>query len=668
MKKLLYVAPHLSTGGLPQYLYKKIELLKDEFEIYLVEWVDHTGGVLVVTRNKILKVVDSDKFFTLGDNKQELIDIISRIKPDIIHLEEIPEFFMDKEIAQQIYTQDRDYIIVETSHDSSFDTSQKQFFPDKFMFVSEWQVQQYKDIDIPKTVVYYPIEYIERPNREEALRALGLDPNKKHVLHVGLFTPRKNQKEFFEYARFLPDYEFHCLGNQADNFKWYWEPLMEDKPDNLTWWNERTDVDKFYQAMDLFLFTSRGTNTDKETMPLVIREAVSYQIPILIYNLPVYLNYWDQFDNINYLDFKDFGYNCQTIVDKLEGNEIINPEEEAFVISTYPVIQSIADTTKECILSLKSTGRKIILTSHVPIPEDLQELVDYCIYDKNNILTKHTHYKYTWYDYGSWRADVLLEGEDNDIYHGPAVYTNYYNGASLASDLNIKKLYFLNYDYLISNPEYINHVSGILNNKKAYVGYQQSQEGKVIITFFLASTPSFYLNHFPYIQNASEYDELMEVFGSESNGLENLTYHTFKTEEKQVYWEEESDFNKLIEDNFIHKDYSRVEYFTIFAVKKDDKFIDNQFAVFFTTSNNFDSRNITISVEEGNNQLINETLKVEGKISWFMPITFDFEKIYTVKYKSYDSLTGKFIEEKEIKVDKDYMNLYLSKNGWLTLK
>ena len=39
MQKLLYVAPHLSTGGLPQYLTKKIELLKNEFEIYLVEWV-----------------------------------------------------------------------------------------------------------------------------------------------------------------------------------------------------------------------------------------------------------------------------------------------------------------------------------------------------------------------------------------------------------------------------------------------------------------------------------------------------------------------------------------------------------------------------------------------------------------------------------------------------
>jgi len=66
MKKLLYIAPHLSTGGLPQYLTKKIELLKDEFDIYLVEWVDCTGGVLVVTRNKVLKLVEPNKFLSLN--------------------------------------------------------------------------------------------------------------------------------------------------------------------------------------------------------------------------------------------------------------------------------------------------------------------------------------------------------------------------------------------------------------------------------------------------------------------------------------------------------------------------------------------------------------------------------------------------------------------------
>ena len=63
MKKLLFIAPHLSTGGLPQYLTKKIELLKDEFDIHLVEWVDCTGGVLVVTKNKITQLVIADKLW-----------------------------------------------------------------------------------------------------------------------------------------------------------------------------------------------------------------------------------------------------------------------------------------------------------------------------------------------------------------------------------------------------------------------------------------------------------------------------------------------------------------------------------------------------------------------------------------------------------------------------
>ena len=76
MKKILFIAPHLSTGGLPQYLTKKIELIKNEFEIYVVEWVDCTGGKLVVTKNKILNLLDDDKFFTLSEDKNKLFDII----------------------------------------------------------------------------------------------------------------------------------------------------------------------------------------------------------------------------------------------------------------------------------------------------------------------------------------------------------------------------------------------------------------------------------------------------------------------------------------------------------------------------------------------------------------------------------------------------------------
>lgn len=304
MQKLLYITPHLSTGGAPQYLLKKIELLKDKYEIFLVEYTNLGGTAFVIQKNKIFDIIPSKKRITLGEDKTQLLDFLDLIQPDIVHLEEIPELFMDREITEILYNKNRKYTIFETSHDSSQNPNNKQFFPDKFMFVSNWQIDQYKNIDVPSVLVEYPIEYKENRNRVSACKRLKLDPNKKHIIHVGLFTPRKNQSEFFEYARLFPEYEFHCIGNQASNFENYWGPLMKNKPDNLTWWGERNDVDNFYEAADLFLFTSRGNPHDKETMPLVIREALSWKLPILIYNLEVYQNYFDSYP-VTYLTDKE---------------------------------------------------------------------------------------------------------------------------------------------------------------------------------------------------------------------------------------------------------------------------------------------------------------------------------------------------------------------------
>ena len=103
--------------------------------------------------------------------------------------------------------------------------------------------------------------------------------------------------------------------------------------------------------MDLFLFTSRGTDRDKETMPLVIREAISNQIPTLIYNLPVYLNYFDKFETINYLKFDDFKVNCDKIAEKL-GIKESNPNEEIFILSTFPISDTIIETTLKTIDSI----------------------------------------------------------------------------------------------------------------------------------------------------------------------------------------------------------------------------------------------------------------------------------------------------------------------------
>jgi FkbM family methyltransferase len=330
--KILFITPHLSTGGAPQYLLRKILELKDAHDVYCIEYSNITGGVLVVQRTQIQDLL-GDKLITLSDDKNELINYIKTINPDIVHLEELPEYFCDREVSKKLYSIDRKYKIIETSHDSSFDVSQKQFFPDRFVFVSQYQKNLFSSLSIPSDVIEYPILYKIKSDRETSLSVLGLDPNKRHFLNVGLFTSRKNQSEIIDYAKTLIDenVQFHFVGNQADNFKSYWEPLMKNFPSNCKFWGERKDVDVFYNAMDVFLFTSRGHNNDKETSPLVLREAIGWNMPILMYNLPVYSGMYNTYKNITWLT-ENYDNNISLIknfITKLDDSTIKSPIVES---------------------------------------------------------------------------------------------------------------------------------------------------------------------------------------------------------------------------------------------------------------------------------------------------------------------------------------------------
>ena len=366
--KILFITPHLSTGGGPQYLLKKIMELNSDHDVYCVEYADITGGVLVVQRTQIQSLL-KEKLITLYEDKFELIKHIQNINPDVIHFEELPEYFCDKLLAHQVYNPNRTYKIIETSHDSSFNPNNKCFFPDGFALISEYQRRIFACLNIPMSIVEYPIVYRKKSDRESALKELNLDPRKTHFLNVGLFTSRKNQSEIIEYAKHLlnENIQFHFVGNQAENFKYYWEPLMNQFPSNCKWWGERKDVDTFYNAMDVFLFTSRGTANDKETSPLVIREAIGWDLPLLMYNLPVYCGMYDKYKNITWLE-KEFDKN----LDKIK-SFIINKEslpKELFDISfndennKLDIIYNGKDTLSDVLFTVKDRDSKACIYSY----------------------------------------------------------------------------------------------------------------------------------------------------------------------------------------------------------------------------------------------------------------------------------------------------------------
>ena len=214
------------------------------------------------------------------------------MNPDVIHFEEIPETFINKDILNVIYRNDRPYNIVCTTHSSFTEPSNLKYTADKFILVSEWSrkkfISHFKD-EIPCEVWEYPVDKITY-DKDDAKKELGFDPDYKHVLHVGLFTPGKNQKEIVDLAKLVLNHKikFHFVGNQATNFEDYWKPIMNEFPDNCIWHGERSDVDVFYKASDMFYFPS-----NYELNPLALKEALSYDLPIFIKKLHTYENTYD---------------------------------------------------------------------------------------------------------------------------------------------------------------------------------------------------------------------------------------------------------------------------------------------------------------------------------------------------------------------------------------
>jgi autotransporter strand-loop-strand O-heptosyltransferase len=323
--KLLYLTPHLSTGGMPQFVLKRIQSLqeyKDQIEIFLVEY-SQFSSTYVVQRDQIIKLLGNNYFFTLGgtdevDKKNMLIDILKNNKIDILHSEEMIDGFesfnkVPIDLLNQIYSNDRTWRIIETCHNIWFNPlSDKKLHPDAYSLVTPYHMEvSFKDTPPMKFLSTYPYENKVTPilaeneiygdfkqlpliHKIKVREELGLDMFKTHVLNVGLWTSGKNQGEGVEVARTLvesnPDIQFHFIGNQAPNFEDYWGPIMKNLPPNVKVWGERNDVDKFMQACDVLMF-----NSTWECNPLVIRESINYGMKILTRNLPQYMGMFDKY-------------------------------------------------------------------------------------------------------------------------------------------------------------------------------------------------------------------------------------------------------------------------------------------------------------------------------------------------------------------------------------
>jgi hypothetical protein len=606
MKKILVITPHLSTGGAPQVTLNKIKLLNDNYIIKCVEY-DFFGFAFVIQRNQVEKLLGSN-FHSLGDNKNRLLDIIDEFKPDVISMEEFPEFFMDDNITKLIYKSDRSYTILETTHDSSFPVTSKRFFPDKFIFVSAFNGFRYSIYDIPYEIVEYPVDY-KNPDKQKNQRILEFDPTYKHVLNVGLFTERKNQSYVFEIARRLEEYKikFHFLGNQADNFKSYWKPLLDDKPDNCILWGERKDVPSFIEASDLFFFASKGDRNNKELNPIALKEALEYKIPMLMYNLDVYCSKYDNYENISFITGdieKDIEILLRIIKPEKINDSYENIEEsEGIIITTYPDTIKRKNLTLDCINSFKKLNRKIILVSHYPVSLEIQKEVDYYIYDKNNMMIPNSYYNKFYSNTEKYRAEININNSKKPN-QSLAAFINLYNGMLLAKQLGISKVMTVTYDVILNDLD-IELINGYFdkldNNWKCCLSKMNTDLGEGIETTSMVFRTNYFLEIFSDIRDGDIFNNLCIELGCQ-NFLEDYFMRILKDEE--LLWIVNNDERTILPNSGLGVS-SNSEYFSLIPVNDST----NIWAFYFFTYN-LDEKELEITILENEIKIFNERIKI----------------------------------------------------------
>ena len=173
MKKLLYLVPHLSTGGMPQYVLEQIRTFKDKFNIYVVEYNNYADD-FIVQKTEIINEIPKGHHICLSNvsgnidkNRPQVINVIEKIKPDIVHIHDHVSWFMTEEIMRGLLKMpNRPYYIV-TPHAKHALPQECLFIPDKYVLVSKWQYNLYNSYtDVPCDIWEYPVKDFKVDNEK----------------------------------------------------------------------------------------------------------------------------------------------------------------------------------------------------------------------------------------------------------------------------------------------------------------------------------------------------------------------------------------------------------------------------------------------------------------------------------------------------------------------
>jgi hypothetical protein len=132
-----------------------------------------------------------------------------------------------------------------------------------------------------------------------------------------------------------------------------------------------------------------------------------------------------------------------------------------FIIDTYPSTEEQKKLLINCIDRLSNVGFDIMIVSHTSIPEDIQKMVNYVIYDTDNSFLPGERTPFFWVNLYESNYRVFNAG------HSLAITRNMQNALLMAKSVGYDFFYFLEYDVLINNTDIVKllDIKDTMNNE-----------------------------------------------------------------------------------------------------------------------------------------------------------------------------------------------------------
>jgi hypothetical protein len=199
--------------------------------------------------------------------------------------------------------------------------------------------------------------------------------------------------------------------------------------------------------------------------------------------------------------------------------------KQIIVIGTYPSSPEKEKILSECIDRLSNIGYDIMVVSHYPLPTYIQEKVNYCIYDKENIFLPTELTPSYWFETNIFHTEIFSEG------HLITCSKNMFTALNLANALKYDFFYYMESDNFLESEDIQKMETlkeSMFEEKKHMIFFKQKDGDSLTYnTLLFGGKPNYFVNNMFLPVDLEDYKANLGPFWT----IERLFYYYLSKDE-----------------------------------------------------------------------------------------------------------------------------------------